>query len=88
MGKISVRVFEEKVASIEEITIVIRAPSSALVDDYDFDRKAASNVSVTDWLDKRIKSRIGGNEVQVVNGEYATPHGRTVLDTLRNSYAK
>ncbi len=86
--KISIQQFEEKVRSLEEIKIVIRAPSGTMVEDYDYTRKAAGNSSLTDWLEGRIKPFIGANEYSVISGEYATPHGRTKLDTLRKSYEK
>ena len=90
MGKVSVREFERKVRELEEVTIVIRAPSSAMVDDYDYEKKAAGTTSLTDWIDTRIKPRLGGLEFAVVNSEYVadTPHGRTKMSTLRDSYER
>ncbi|HKZ09962.1 MAG TPA: hypothetical protein VJL61_04535 [Rhodanobacteraceae bacterium] len=88
MTKISVAEFEAKVLAKEEIVIKIRAPSGTKVDDYDYERKAAGNQSTTDWLDGRVKPLIDGHEVDVVGGDYAVPHGRTKLDTLRSSYEK
>jgi len=88
MAKISVAEFEGKVLAKEEIVIRIRAPSGTKVDDYDYERKAAGNQSTTDWLEGRVRPLIDGNEVVVVGGDYATPHGRTKLETLRSSYEK
>lgn len=88
MAKISVKEFEAKVLEKEEIVIRIRAPASTKVDDYEYERKAAGNQSTTDWLDGRIRPLIGGFEVDVLAGDYATPHGRTKLETLRSSYEK
>lgn len=88
MAKISIAEFEAKVLAKEEIVIRVRAPSGAKVDDYDYERKAAGNQSTTDWLDGRIRPLLGGYEVEVVGGDYAAPHGRTKLDTLRSSYEK
>ena len=88
MSKISVADFEAKVLAKEEIVIKIRAPVGAMVDDYQYDRKAAGTQSVTDWVEGRIKPLIGSYEVTVIDGTYATPHGRTKLDTLRRSYTR
>lgn len=88
MAKISVAEFEAKVMAKEEILIRVRAPSGTRIDDYDYERKAAGNQSTTDWLDGRIRPLIGGHEVDVIGGDYTTPHGRTKLDTLRASYEK
>ena len=85
---ISVTEFEAKVLEKEEIVIRVRAPSNTQVSDYSYDRKAAGNSSITDWLEGRIKPLLNNNEVIVIAGDYATPHGRTKLDTLRSSYEK
>lgn len=85
---ISVAEFESKVLEKEEIVIKIRAPANTQVQDYNYDRKAAGNSSITDWLDGRIKPLIKNNEVAIIAGDYAPPHGRTKLDTLRKSYEK
>ena len=85
---ISVAEFEAKVLEKEEIVLKIRATTNTQVTDYDYDRKAAGNSSVTDWLEGRIKPLLNNNEVVIIAGDYATPHGRTRLDTLRTSYEK
>jgi hypothetical protein len=88
MAKISVKEFETKVLELEEIIIRVRAPSGTKVEDYDYERKAAGNQSTSDWLDCRIKPLIGDHEVDVLDGNCATPHGRTKLETLRASYER
>lgn len=88
MAQISVAEFEAKVFEQEEILIKIRAPSSAKVSDYSYTRKAAGTQSTSDWLEGRIKPLIGEFEVSVIDGAYATPHGRTKLERLRSSYEK
>lgn len=87
-GKITVREFEAKVLEREEIVVVVRANSSALVDDYDYERKAAGSTSVTDYVDGRLKPCVGGLEFTIINGDHTSPHGRTKLSTLRDSYEK
>lgn len=88
MAKITVRALEEKIFELEEIVVTVRAPSGVMVDDYEFERKAAGTSSVSDWLEGRVKPLLGGHEVVVINGDYTTPHGRTKLNTLRGSYEK
>lgn len=85
---ISVNEFEAKVLEIEEVVIRIRAPSSTKVLDYMYERKAAGNQTIADWLDGRIRPLITGNEVSVIGGDCTSPHGRTKLETLRSSYEK
>jgi len=90
MAKINVREFENKVREKEEVTLVIRAPSGVLVDDYDFDRCAASGTSLRSWLETRVKPRVGDLEFDVVGPDYvvSTPHGRTKMGTLREKYER
>lgn len=88
MAKISVAEFESKVLAKEEIVVRVRAPSGAKVHDYPYERKAAGNQSISDWLEGRVKPHLEGYEVEVVGGNYAAPHGRTKLETLRSSYEK
>ena len=88
MGKISVAEFEAKVLEKEEIVIKVRAPSGEKVLDYNYDRKAAGNQSITDWLERRIKPLLEGKEVVIIDGDYTTPNGRKKLDRLRSGYEK
>ena len=89
MGKkISVAEFEAKVLEKEEIVIRVRAASGENVLDYTYNRKAAGNQSITDWLECRIKPLLGGNEVVIIAGDYSTPHGRTKIDRLRSGYER
>jgi hypothetical protein len=90
MAKIPVREFEKKVRELEEVSIVILAPSSTLVEDYTYQKKAASTASITEWLDTRVKPAINGQEFSIINADYTpnTPHGRTKLETLRSSYER
>lgn len=88
MGKISVSEFEAKVLKIEEVVIVVRAPSNTQLDDYEYKRKAADSQPVSGWLEGRLKPLLDNYEVRVISGDYTTPHGRTKLETLRSSYEK
>lgn len=86
--KVSVAEFEAKVLEKEEIVIKVRAPAGTMVQDYDYSRKASGAQSTTDWLEVRIKPCIEGHEITIIDGDYSTPHGRTKLETLRNSYER
>lgn len=88
MSQITAREFEEKVLAREEIVLILRVPVHTSVQDYPYERKAAGNSSVTDWIEQRIKPCIGGHEFTILSGDYASPHGRTKLDTLRNGYER
>lgn len=82
------REIEQLVFNLEEIRIAIQAPTNTKLGDYNFQRKAAGNTSVTEWLQQRILPLLEGYGVMVVDGTGAIPHGRTKLETLRNSYAR
>lgn len=90
MSKITTREFEDKVRAIEDVTVVIRAPSGALVDDYNFQRCATGSSTIKDWIEARIKPRIGAYECDVVTPDYvpSTPHGKTKLSTIREQYSR
>ena len=78
--------FEQRVFEIEEVRLVIRAPSTAEVEDFDFQRSAATGTSITEWIRQRIEPRIGDYTVVVVDGSGSIPHGRTRMSRLRESY--
>lgn len=77
---------EQRIFELEEIRVVVRAASNERLGNYNFDRKAAANASITDWLNSRVLPLLDGNEVVVVDGTGAIPHGRTKLAKLRESY--
>jgi hypothetical protein len=88
MLKISVSDLESKILEKEDIVVRVRAPADTKVNDYDYKRKAAGTQSVKEWLEGRVIPLINGHEVVVVGGDYTAPHGRTKLDTLRETYEK
>jgi hypothetical protein len=77
---------EQKIFDLEEIRVVIRAQSNTKLGNYNFDRKAAINASISEWLSSRVYPILDGNEIVVVDGTGAIPHGRTKLAKLRESY--
>ena len=87
--KITAKEFEDKVLEVEDVVIRLRCPRNQLVDDFDFSRKAADNTSLSDWLEKRIKPRIGEMDCDVVDGQaFQRPHGRTSMSKLRDTYVR
>ncbi len=78
--------FEEAVLRIEEVLVRVRAPVNTEVGDYDFERKASRNMTVTQWVATRLSPRLGDLEVAIIDGSFTHPHGRTKIETLRSSY--
>ena len=78
--------FEAAVLEVEEIVVRVRAPVGTELDDYEYERQAAAETSVTEWLHTRVIPKLHGNQVCVIDGNSAQPHGRTKLRTLRASY--
>ena len=88
LRQVTVRELEAKILEREEIVVTIRASASAMVGDYPYERKAAGSTSVTDYIEGRLRPSIGNHEFVIINGDHTTPHGRTKLSTLRDSYEK
>jgi hypothetical protein len=84
----NVQDLETKVWEIESIRIVVRAGINENVGNYNYRNAAQDTWRVTQLLDNRIKPKIGGYEVIVIEGNGEEPHGRTILRTLRNSYRR
>lgn len=84
--KIKAREFVEKVELLEGVVITLWTSENTLVDDYDYQKKTAGNISIADWIEGRIKSRIGDVSVRIVDGTHTAPHRGQRMDKLRNSY--
>jgi hypothetical protein len=85
----TVRDFEKKILELEEIVIVVRASPNDEIDDYPYERMAAGNTSISNWIEQRIRPVLGSRDFVIINGEHNTaPHGRTKLSTLRDGYEK
>lgn len=80
--------FENAVLRLEEIVIRIRAPMQTEVETYDYERRASATSSVREWLHTRILPKVGDNSVSVLDGYGREAHGRTRLDTLRQTYER
>jgi hypothetical protein len=88
VAKVKISEFEEQVFELEEVRIVVRAPRGGMVDAYSYEKKASKTQQINDWLDMRVRPKIGDFEVVIVSGQGLHPHGRTKMDTLRDSYAE
>ena len=87
MAKVSASDLERQIYEKEEIKVVLRCKKSCAFDSYDYKRKAASNTSIKDWAETRLCPIIGEDtEYEIINGAGQSPHGRTNIETVRNSY--
>jgi hypothetical protein len=80
--------FEDKVWEVEGIRIVLRCPENQEVDDYGYTNAISQTTSVTDWLKGRVLPKVQDVLVEVVAGNGEQPHGRSLVRTVRSSYAK
>lgn len=89
MRKISTTDLERQIFEKEEIKVVIRAAKNTMFNEYAYDRKASTSTSITDWYNTRLKPIIGDDyDADVIDGYGTNPHGRTKIETVRNSYSK
>ena len=79
---------EQAVYSLEEVRVVIRAPGGTTLKPFNYVRAAPGTTSVSEWLTQRILPLTDGQEVVVIDGNGAIPHGRTRMATLRASYER
>lgn len=88
MNKISATDLERQIFEKEEIKVVIRCSKDTMFEEYNYNRKAAVNTSITDWYNTRLKPIIGEKyDADIINGYGTNPHGRTQIEKVRNSYA-
>jgi len=83
----TVEELEDKVWSMDGIRIVIRDSSRTQVQKYTHRNAAQSTWRITQFLDNRIAPLLNGQEIVVVMGDGEQPHGRTLLRSIRESYA-
>ena len=90
MKKVTAREFERQVLEIEEVSIVLRCDPETPVDSYDYVRKAAGSTTISEFLQTRIIPRLGDIKYEIISSDSvpATPHGRTKLDTHRESFKR
>ncbi len=88
MSKVTATDLERQIFELEEIRVVIRSNKNTEYSPYNYSRKAATNTSITEWYNTRLKPLLGGNEADIVDGNGNNPHGRTNIETVRNSYIR
>lgn len=79
---------EQAIFTLEEVRVVIRAPSDTRLGRYRYERAAACNTRLSEWLRTRVYPITGNHEVVVVDGSGAIPHGSTRMDNLRSTYER
>jgi hypothetical protein len=79
--------FEQAVWHIDHLRLVIRASRDGEVADFTQVNGAAAKTSLTEYLKTRIEPRINGSQYIVIDGNGETPHGKTSMETLRQSYS-
>lgn len=89
MSKISAAELERQIFELEEIRVVIRGQKSEQkYEFYNYARKASNNTSVSDWYSTRLKPIIRTDDATIIDGSGNIPHGRTNIETVRNSYIR
>lgn len=82
----TVEELEAKVWAQDKVRIVVRAPGAQQIGDYTQKNAAQGNWSVTEFLRKRLNGVLNGCEAVVLMGDGEQPHGRTLLNSVRESY--
>lgn len=84
---VSVKDFEEEFYRVEKIRIIVRKSLKEKVPIYPFIRGAKKDQSLTKFVKQRLTC-LTDNDIEFVifDGLSRTPHGRTLLGTIRYSY--
>ena len=80
--------FEDKVWEVEGIRLVLRCADNQEIGDYGYTNAISQTTSVTDWLKGRVIPYLNGIACEVIAGNGEQPHGRSLVRTIRSSYAK
>lgn len=83
--KVSASEFEDQFQDVEGIRIVLRVPEDTEVDPYPFKRQATGKTSLAEFKRNRL-SQLGTISYEIVAGDGSSPHGKTNLDSIRESY--
>ena len=84
----TVKEFEAAVLEREGIVIRVRASATAEVENYDYERQATAETSVTQWKNARITDKLRGHQVSVLDGRGREVNGKTRLWRVRESYVR
>ena len=85
--KITIAALEKQVMEKEGIRIVARAPKDMEVDPYPFQRRATGNTSIAALKRNRLDKALNNIPYEIVGGNGVNPHGKTSLDSMRESYS-
>lgn len=77
---------EDQIFDKEGIRVVIRAGKDTRFPPYNYERKASATMSKNNWYMSRLKPLIGEYEGEIIDGSGDTPHGRTQMKKIRDSY--
>lgn len=86
--KVTATELEEQIFDKEGVRVVIRSGKDATFPPYSYKNKASATMSKTSWYMSRVKPLLGDVEGEVIDGTGATPHGRTQMKNIRDSYRK
>jgi hypothetical protein len=79
--------FEQKVWDVDHLRVIVRAPTDAVVQAFDWVKKANQNLGLTEYINLRINSRIAPLAATVIAGNGQMPHGLTHIGNIRDSYS-
>ncbi len=68
--------------------VTIRAPRNEEIGDYNYKRAMDKGASLQKFKEDRLEPVLKGHEYEIIDGDHETPHGRTKLERVRNSYQK
>lgn len=79
---------EEQIFDKEGVRVVLRCGKDQKFPPYNYKNKADAKTSKTNWYMTRVKPLIGDVEGEITDGSGDIPHGRTSMQTMRDSYKK
>ncbi len=81
------RDFENSVWNVDKIRLVVCCSNNVELVDYGYANAANKNSTLSEWLENRIYPNIDGHQVIVIGGNGKQPHGNSLVQTVRDSYA-
>lgn len=82
----TIQEFEDAIWAIEGVRLVVRSAANKTVSGYDYKKAANETWHTSEWLKKRVVSKLGNLSHIVIDGNGEEPHGRTLLRNLRRTY--
>lgn len=84
--QVSATEFERQVFDKEEVKLILRTPRDQMFPAYDFQNKAPSDMTISDWLETRVRKLVGDTQIEIIKGNGSIPHGKTRIEKVRESY--